>query len=40
MCLVHKDDVIVFSENEEEHFDNIENVLSLLDDTGVKMKLG
>ena len=38
-CLVYIDDVIIFSKNEEELVDHLEQVLSLLGETGVKLKL-
>ncbi len=38
-CLVYLDDVIVFSRNIEEHFDHLQDVLRLLEQAGVTLKL-
>ena len=38
-CLVYIDDIIVFSKNYEEHLDHLDQILTLLEDAGVKLKL-
>ena len=39
ICLVYIDDVIVFSQNREEHLEHLDTVLSLLKEAGIKLKL-
>ena len=39
MCLVYIDDIIVFSKDREEHLEHLEHVLSLLQGSGIKLKL-
>ena len=38
-CLVYIDDVVIFSKTQEEHFEHVNHVLSLLKEAGVKLKL-
>ena len=38
-CLMYKDDVVIFSKTEEEHFTQVNHVLTLLEEAGVKLKL-
>jgi len=39
ICLVYIDDVIVFSKNHEEHIEHLDEVLTLLQEAGIKLKL-
>jgi hypothetical protein len=39
ICFVQFDDVIVFSENEEEHFKNVKKVIERLKQANLKVKL-
>ena len=39
ICLVYLDDVIVFSRNNQEHIEHLDQVLSLLKGAGIKLKL-
>ena len=39
VCLIYLDDVIVFSKDMEQHLDHLDQVLSLLRDAGVSLKL-
>lgn len=39
VCLVHLDDVIVFSENVDDHGRHLDTLLSLLHDAGITLKL-
>ena len=38
-CLVYLDDVIVFSENEKDHFKHLREVLTVLKDVGMSLNL-
>ena len=38
-CLVYIDDIIIYSETEEEHIDHIENVLMLLEEVDFQINL-
>ena len=38
-CLVYIDDVVIFSNTQEEHFKHVDHVLGLLKEAGVKLKL-
>ena len=39
ICFVYLDDVIVFSENEEEHLKNVKKVIERLKQANLKVKL-
>ena len=38
-CLVYLDDVVVFSKTETDHLDHLDEVLTLLEEAGIKLKL-
>jgi len=38
-CLVYLDDVIIFSQTEEQHIDHVDKVLKILHQAGVTLKL-
>ena len=39
-CLVYLDDIIIFSKSWEEHISHVDEILSVLEKAGVKLKLG
>ena len=38
-CLVYLDDVVVFSKDQESHLEHLDDVLALLEEAGIKLKL-
>ena len=38
-CVVYIDDLVILSQTEEEHLENLAEVLSLLDEAGLRMKV-
>jgi hypothetical protein len=38
-CVVYIDDLVIFSQNEEEHLEHLAEVLKLLDEAGLRMKV-
>ena len=38
-CVVYIDDLVIFSQTEEEHLEHLAEVLSLLDEAGLRMKV-
>jgi hypothetical protein len=38
-CVVYIDDLVIFSQNEEEHLENLAEALKLLDKAGLRMKV-
>ena len=38
-CLVYIEDTIIFSKSPDEHLEHLDNVISLLDEAGLSLKL-